>query len=746
MLTKSCLQMKKFLTFILITSLLTTTYLSFSQEDEDFGFSPSFSVQVYDEQNILYQYPWTGGINNAQINQIDLNNDDLEDIVLYDSHSNKLHCFIYDRKLHNYSYSPQYADYFPEIEGWINLIDYDRDGQKDIFTYNTGGIIVYKNTGKNHPEFELVVYPFIKSLYGNFETNVLVTNVDYPIIEDMDNDNDLDLVVFWGLGSYMQLHKNMSQERYGHSDSLVFELYSDCWGDIAESEESNTLNFDACNNKERYLNSEKQERHTGSTMLAWDINKDGNKDLILGDIDYPNFAVLINDNTSLNADFNTQINNFPSDEKPIELFSFPLMKPIDYDLDNDDDFVVSSFDPSFNKSRFENNIHLYKNNDNTYTLIDSAFLSGEMLDFSAGSKPIIYDLNKDGLSDLLVGNFGYLDEAFYENGFLKTKYVSMIAYLENVGDKTNPVFQLKNKNLGMLSKLKLEHIHPTISDIDDDGTDELLIGTTTGRMLLFEIASPDEIKLIDNNYLSVGVGYATPQFFDLNKDGKIDIVSGAKDGKLKYFENRGTKKEPQFTLVNENLGNVNVTNQNVYYFGHSSPCFFDYKGQTKLFCGAYDGYYNYYVVNNEDLNEDFTLIHDNYLFLHNGIFGSPAVKDLNADGYPELISGNYCGGLNFYFGKKPNPVMTSELKSKQLFDLYPNPSTGSIILKKNAYKSTDYLIKIYNPAGQLIIEKLMSSNEQNMRININKSGVYFVVVSDKSSVIETKKLIVYSTP
>jgi hypothetical protein len=40
----------------------------------------------------------------------------------------------------------------------------------------------------------------------------LVTNVDYPAIFDIDNDGDLDILTFWGLGSFMELHQNMSVE------------------------------------------------------------------------------------------------------------------------------------------------------------------------------------------------------------------------------------------------------------------------------------------------------------------------------------------------------------------------------------------------------------------------------------------------------------------------------------------------------------------------------------------------------
>ena len=66
-------------------------------------------------------------------------------------------------------------------------------------------------------------------------------------------------------------------------------------------------------------------------------------------------------------------------------------------------------------------------------------------------------------------------------------------------------------------------------------------------------------------------------------------------------------------------------------------------------------------------------------FLSSGRRLHPAVGDLNADGYPDIILGNQAGGLNYFEGKEFNSIGTVELESANFFwELYPNPSSGKL--------------------------------------------------------------------
>ena len=186
------------------------------------------------------------------------------------------------------------SDKFPDLNDWAILADYNLDGKSDIFTKSVGlpGIIVYRNTSVTELSFTLEVYPYLLSFQGGGYVNILVTEVDYPAISDIDNDGDLDILTFWGLGSFVDMHKNLSVEKYGIPDSLDYMKTSNCWGYFAESAEANSIYLDTCIGSN--LDNGEMTRHTGSTFLLIDLDNDTDKDLLLGDVDYPNLIQLMN--------------------------------------------------------------------------------------------------------------------------------------------------------------------------------------------------------------------------------------------------------------------------------------------------------------------------------------------------------------------------------------------------------------------------------------------------------------------
>lgn len=71
--------------------------------------------------------------------------------------------------------------------------------------------------------------------------NLYVSSADIPAIVDVDNDGDIDILTYHISGEYLQYHKNLSKELYGHSDSLQFELRNECWGGFREDVNSNSV-------------------------------------------------------------------------------------------------------------------------------------------------------------------------------------------------------------------------------------------------------------------------------------------------------------------------------------------------------------------------------------------------------------------------------------------------------------------------------------------------------------------------
>ena len=114
--------------------------------------------------------------------------------------------------------------------------------------------------------------------------------------------------------------------------------------------------------------------------------------------------------------------------------------------------------------------------------------------------------------------------------------------------------------------------------------------------------------------------YAAPQLFDLNKDNLLDLIIGVKTGELIYYENTGTTTDPQFTLVNELLGGVDVSD--LTPDGYSVPNFFDFNDTTYAMVGCVDGSLKFIgdIDGHISDGDSFTYIDNSFLDLQVGAY------------------------------------------------------------------------------------------------------------------------------
>lgn len=721
--------------------MLNTSVMA--QEYHDFGFERSTGIQVFGSESEHLDLAWTGGLNACQFHSFDLNFDGIDDLLVFDRHGSRLLTFLNDGSSSEYAFgfAPEFIDYFPAMEHWVQFIDYNNDGRKDIFTYTTGGIKVYRNISDTKIEFEQITFPYLRSFYGNIQTNLLVTNVDYPAIVDLDGDGDLDILTFWGLGTFLEMHTNQSFELYGHSDSLVYTKTDYCWGWFAESDESNAITLDTCLSLKKIdfltRKASNKERHTGSTLLIHDMTGNGLPDLILGDVDYPGLFLLKNEGVIDSAYMAGYDTLFPVNTRPVSLFSFPVANYLDMNNNGVKDLVVSSFDPSFRRSNHHQSVWLY-NNTGTNELPVFEFerddlFQHRMIDVGAGAMPVLFDLDGDGLLDLLVSNYGYNDTCFFDQFFnLQCKYVSQLAFYKNTGSQGNPAFTLIEIDFANLSELGLKAIYPSLADIDNNGKPEMLIGNEAGNLLLFTEQSQQNglpvFELTDEDFQQIAVsGFSAPQLFDLNNDGLIDLVLGQANGKLSYYENSGTPSNAIFVKISDELGGVNVTDPMLSYTGHSIPHFFrDAENTLRLFVGSESGRIFYFKDIDNNLGGGFTLEEENLLLINEGIRTAPAVGWLSGNVFPDLIIGNYRGGLSYYLGTSPKPfgINMPGIPGQTGFDVFPNPASTSLTL---AYNNIGYYtseLQVFDLKGRLIFEEKNLQGLLNIPVAKWNRGLY----------------------
>lgn len=680
-----------------------------------------------DEDGAL-KSPWCGGLNACQFGQIDLNGDGKNDLVVFDRHGNRLSCFVNKGSIGevDYEFDNSYAKYFPRLADWAIFADYDGDGRNDIFTYSQGwaGIKVFRNVTVDTLAFELVAYPYLTSWQSGGEVNILATNADYPAIVDVDGDGDLDILTFGVLGTFIEKHINLSVERYGVRDSLVFERTDYCWGRVAESEEDNIMYLDTCLFGNSLVVNKNDFRHRGATCVIRDLTGDGLPDLLLADVDYPGLTFLQNGGSADEALMVSQTSRFP-ESRPVNLYSMPV--PFFGDVNNDglDDLIVSPFDPNPMVCEGRRSVWLYLNRgskqNSDFQFYSDCFLQDQMLDFGTGAYPAFTDVDGDGLVDLVVGTIGDIDSTYYHYGSLQTHRSAQLYYYRNVGTAQNPSFELVDDDFAHLKSLKRMALVPTFGDVNGDGKKEMIVGSSEGELLLFNA----DFQLVDGDFLNYQYACSAPFLFDFDRDGKMDLVVGNATGRLSYFQATGNGMRWQ----TDDFGRVDVHDPLSSYFGYSVPFAFREGNETLIAVGSEQGKLFLFNHLDDNLNGEFADISDQWdRFVENfdnrfGMRSSIALADLNTDGRLEMAVGNFAGGLQLFNADIIVSQSVGECENRMV-SVYPNPAESEIEIALSNGNCGE--IKVFDLFGRCI-KKLTST----LRIDVSDlcSGIYFLEVS-----------------
>jgi hypothetical protein len=693
---------------------------------------------VLKNANTAMRLPWTGGVNNPQLAMADLNQDGRKDLVVFENASWQVKTFIATGN-GVYKYDSKYESGFGNIRGYIQLVDFNRDGIADLaqrgqFSSVSISYGYYDSSVLRFKHYKDLLY---QTKSGNWN-DLHIPSGSLGAFIDIDHDDDIDVLTYDPSGTSIVLYQNCSKDDNLPADSIKMCLKDWCWGRTAQiSQRSQILGQPPCvgfhETTCKGCKSLFKTTDGSNALLMIDMDNDRDFDYFNGHTGFPDIQFLYNGKSQFGVDsVIAEDTTWSSNGVTMRMPILPAPFALDIDHDGDDDLL---FTPLTEKSENYQCISWYENtgsnSNKNFVHRKNNHLVDEMIDMGRNSYPLFYDYDKDGKKDLFVGSEGLYQ---YPAGYNRSK----VSYFRNTSSAGGAYsFERVSEDFMGLWAKNYPGAALAIGDLDNDSLDDLIIGHTDGTFSFYTntaasdtlqpvwVLVTDVLKDQAGNIIDVG-DYAAPAIYDIDGDGKKDLVSGHQFGTLYYFRNNSTVPgSTGLVMVTDKLGNVDLTGLyeptpfTTPYFGPT-----DNSGKDYLVVGTRIGrLYRFDGFQNGAMPPGYTMIDSVYSYIDEHQNAAPAFANIDndQDNLHELVLGNILGGLMFY--KQDFKVnITDQIAQERKVLVYPNPADKVLnITWGKGFNTNGVSVQLISVIGQVVMQE--SSNEKRVGYSLDISGL-----------------------
>ena len=472
--------------------------------------------QVLDSTGRAFSLPFLGGFEHPRPQLLDIDGDRAVDLFIQEESGQLM---LFQRTADSWKLA---TDDFQNIDigEWYRFVDLDGDGLFDLFAESPLSYIrYYRNAGTRTAPTLVMAVDTVRDIQG---TAIYADRQNIAQFADVDCNGKLDMLLGRIDGTITQYELQGLDSARGSGPR--FRLITERFQDI------------------QIIGTRTPSLHGANTMAVFDIDADGDQDILWGDFFEPGLLWLRNQGTCPQPDFHGERIPFPP-QQPVETsgYNAPAFGDLTIPPDGRADLLVGVLGGAFNpiKTSAANLYRIEQTAPGAWTVVTTHVL--DAVDLGTESIPAFGDIDRDGDLDLVVGT--KIEPTNTRTG--------AVYWFENVGSRAAPGFRLR----GHLTVLPAFHDAPALGDLDGDGLPDLVIGQFQDAVAWYRntgTSGAGRFTLVDSAVVRLPRGSnGVPELHDIDRDGDLDLFLGDAAGRIAFFRNAGTSRLPRFILASE---------------------------------------------------------------------------------------------------------------------------------------------------------------------------------------------------